>query len=220
MGLAPVIVKGQAIVDLAYPADQARLAGDVDLLVGQDEAAVCNALLWAGYKEKTHAKRAHSAPLLGERAFIVKSPALPSLVEVHRFLDKAILRPVDYAGILARATPSQRAGFRYPTAEDLLLLVVLHESVAQTPSMERTQRDLDMLMRNTQPNMNIVRARAQAWELSRALETILQGQAPHTTKDASPFRYFWQQRQQHDSQLTWAMGLGRYVYKRLADRLG
>src|SRR5262245_57754604 len=114
--LCPVVVKGQAVVDLAYPKSMIRLAVDVDLLVGPDAAAVCDCLLRNGYSEATKPgpSRRFSARLHGERVFLTQAPHLPRVVEVHRFLEEAILRPVDYAGILARARPSPRAGLAYP----------------------------------------------------------------------------------------------------------
>lgn len=218
LGLAPVIVKGQAIVDLAYPPGEARVTGDVDLLVGDDEVMVSAALRRLGYAEQTDPSRRVSAPLLGERAFVTRNVALPSLVEVHRFLDKGILRPVDYAGILARARQSPRPGFRYPAIEDLLLLVVLHESVAQVPSLARTGRDVRMILDHGKPDMRTVRARARLWELDRALDMVLAGRSEGAPEDSSALAYFWAQRRHHDSSLTWALGLARYGAARVADR--
>lgn len=218
-GVAPVIVKGQAIVDMAYPADEARLSGDVDLLVGHDEAHVCEVLRELGYGEDSDVSRRHSSVLLGERAFRTRNKTLPGLVEVHRFFDKAILRPIDYPGILRRARPSRRPGFRYPTAEDLLLLVVLHESVAKTPSLERTAKDVDMILRNARPDRAVVEARAAAWQLSTALSLVLATRTRGAPATASAWRYLWAQRLHHDSTATWATGVARYAWSRLADRI-
>lgn len=217
-GLCPVIVKGQAIVDLAYPADEPRLAGDVDLLVGEDEEAVCQALREAGYREQSVAGRKTSSALLGERPFAHRGRNLPGLVEVHRFFDKGILRPVDYTGIMQRARMSRRAGFRYPTPEDLLLLVVLHESVAKAPSLERTRRDVDMILRHARPDMTVVEARAAVWQLRKALALVLAGQSLGSAAEASGMAYLWAQRRHHDRVLTWAAGLAQYAWARVLDR--
>ena len=137
--LSPVIVKGQAIVDLAFPKDEIRLSGDVDLLVGEDGEAVVRALADMGYQEG----RPHSRHFkFGERGFSQHDERLPGYVEVHRCLDKILLRPIPYADILVRAKPSGRQGFRYPSIEDLILLVVLHASADIFFEPERVQRDL------------------------------------------------------------------------------
>lgn len=218
-GLSPLIVKGQSVSDLAYGELEPRLASDVDLLVSDDESAVCQALIQAGYHERTDPQRRVSSQLLGERPFVTKTAALPPLVEVHRFLDKGILRPVDYAGIHLRAQPSGREGFHYPSPEDLLLLVVLHEAVSLKPSHARTSRDIARLLARAKPDMAVVRERARAWELTRALEAILAGRPPAGACTPG-LAYLWSQRKWHDRQSTWAKGLLRYALARGRDRLG
>lgn len=219
-GLSPVVVKGQAVVDLAFPRNEVRLASDVDLLVGNDESDVCASLIRNGYFEKEFPERRFSSRLLGERPFFTKDSQLPPLVEVHRFLDKAILRPVDYASILARAKPSARPGFSYPQAEDLFLLLVLHESVSLIPSIARTQRDLDMLSSNAAVDMKVIRMWAADWELSKALEALLTKDG--AKEDAAPNRglpYIMDQRRKHDRLSTWLRGMIKYAGLRMADRV-
>ena len=219
-GVHALIVKGQAIVDLAYSGDKVRLAGDVDLLVGDDEERICSCLQQLGYHERKAPGRRFSHRLLGERPFVTKNSELPGLIEIHRFLDKAILRPVDYAGIRSRSRPSKRKGFLYPSSEDLILLLVLHESVALVPSVARTKQDLRMLMTNAHPNMEVVMDRARAWQLERALVDLLSdGQSGDGPVPAAGFPYLLAQRSRHDSNLTWARGMLRYGALRVLDRL-
>ena len=150
--LAPVIVKGQAIVDLAFPKDEVRLSSDIDLLVGDDAEPIATALTEIGYEEDTPHSRHFR---FGERGFHQHEKRLPGYVEVHRCLDKIFLRPIPYAEILARAKPSGRSGFRYPTMEDLLLLVVLHASADIFFDLERVQRDLRFLLGHAQPDPRV-----------------------------------------------------------------
>lgn len=221
--LSPVIVKGQAIVDLAFPKDETRLSGDVDLLVGEDEEAVARALANMGYQEGPP----HSQHFkFGERGFSHHDERLPGYVEVHRCLDKILLRPIPYADILARAKPAGRQGFRYPSIEDLILLAVLHASADIFFEPKRVRRDLHFLLEYGKPDMEIVRARARHWELSRALRRLLDGRYPQEAAASGDWsasrtaayllgQVFW-----HDSPLTVVRGLVNYALARLRDRLG
>lgn len=220
--LAPVIVKGQAIVDLAFPKDEVRLSSDIDLLVGDDAEPIATALTEIGYEEnKPHSRHFR----FGERGFHQHEKRLPGYVEVHRCLDKILLRPIPYAEILARAKPSGRRGFRYPTMEDLFLLVVLHASADIFFDPERVQRDLRFLIGHGKPDMDLVWLRAHQWELSRALRRLLSGRHPRkahtpgrwlTSKTGS---YLMGQLLWHDSPLTVLRGLAKYSLARLQDRL-
>ena len=219
--LSPVIVKGQAIVDLAFPKDEIRLSGDVDLVVGADGEAVVRALADMGYQEGPPHSRHFK---FGERGFSQHDERLPGYVEVHRCLDKILLRPIPYADILTRAKPSGRQGFRYPSIEDLILLVVLHASADIFFEPERVRRDLHFLLECGKPDMNIVRVRARQWELSRALRRLLDGRYPQeavASGDWSASRtatYLLGQVLWHDSLLTVLRGLANYGLARLRDR--
>jgi hypothetical protein len=220
--LAPVIVKGQAIVDLAFPKDEVRLSADIDLLVGDDANQTAAALREIGYKENAPHSRHFE---LGERKFHQSEMRLPSYLELHRCLDKIILRPIPYAEIFARATPSGRRGFRYPAIEDLFLLVVLHASADIAFNPQRVQRDLMFLIDRGKPNMDVVRSRARDWELSRALRRLLSGQHPqnpvvptkHTASKTAT--YLLGQLMWHDNPLTVLRGLAKYSLARSKDRL-
>ena len=235
VGLAPVIVKGQSVADLVYPAEEPRIASDVDLLVGSDEDAVVGCLKAIGYLEKIAADRPYSREFSGERPFVTEDPALPPLVEVHRCLDKIIRRPIDYPTIIARSRPATRAGFRYPTIEDLLLLVVLHASNSAVPD-PKNPIDIRHLVERGRPNMVVVRERAAAWGLTRAINALA-GSA-ESRKNASnivtrgvpraisawsflpvPLRYVVGQLDWHDSPSLWARDLTRYAWARLRDHL-
>jgi hypothetical protein len=221
--LAPVIVKGQAIIDLAYPSDEVRLSSDVDLLTGSDEGLVADILRTLGYREQASRSRHYR---FAERGFHRQGTDLPTYVEVHRGLDKIILRPIPYLDILARARPSGRAGFRYPTVEDLLLLVVLHASADIYFDPERVRRDLAYLIDHAKPDLDLVRARAREWELSRALHRLLTDRYPKKTPRTSGRRsaaaiasYFMGQFFWHDRVVTVLRGLGQYSLARIKDRL-
>jgi hypothetical protein len=220
--LAPVIVKGQAIVDLAFPTDEIRLSADIDLLVGDDGEPVATVLKDLGYEE--NAPHSRHFPYV-ERGFSQHEHRLPGYIEVHRCLDKILLRPIPYREILARATPSGRQGFRYPAIEDLFLLVVLHASADIFFDPERVRRDLRFLVDYGKPNMDIVWARAQQWELSHALRRLLSERYPQEALPpkawpaSSTGAYLVGQLMWHDKPLTVLRGLAKYTLARLRDRL-
>ena len=221
--LMPVIVKGQAIVDLAFPQDEIRLSSDIDLLVGEDETSIAAALIEIGYQENPPHSRHFG---FGERGFYQQhEQRLPEYVEVHRCLDKILLRPIPYGDILARAKPSGRAGFRYPAIEDLLLLVVLHASADIFFDEARIQRDLRFLIEHGKPDMDTVQLRAKQWGLSRALDRLSNQSYPPKTNNSHRWstpktvfylanQWFW-----HDSPATFLKGLAKYSIARLLDRL-
>lgn len=219
--MLPVIVKGQAIADLAYPADEIRLCADVDILAGDDAVAVADVLLELGYTEKP----AHSRFFrFGERVFCHDDTSLPPLVEVHRVLDKILLRPIPYRDIIARAQCARLTGFRYPTLEDLLLLVVLHASSDVYFDAARVERDLHFLLNCKGLDMTVVKQRAQEWQLSTALLRLVNRQYPQGTSKspastlAAAFSYFAGQFGWHDSTATVCRGLLYYAWARLCDR--
>jgi hypothetical protein len=215
--LAPVIVKGQAIVDLAYPKDEIRLADDVDLLVGDDCEHIATALKELGYKEQTKPSRHYN---LGDRVFFQSGTRLPDYVEVHRCLDKFLIRPIPYCEILARAKFSGRRGFRYPTIEDLFLLVVLHASADNFFDPERIERDLWFLINHGKPDIDLVRLRAHQWELTRALRRLSNRQYPRSKiHPRGPAAYLSAQLLWHDNLVTVVRGLAKYSYARLLDQL-
>ena len=94
-------------------------------------------------------------------------------VEVHRFIDKVLRRPVDYPGILTRAVPSSMAGLRYPALEDHFLLVLLHAVIA--PPDKKSYGDVFQFLRHPGVDWDLVRRRAAAWELTQALKAFSGG---------------------------------------------
>lgn len=204
-----MIVKGQAIVDLAYPRDVVRLSADVDLLVSrEDEARIAGVLEASGYAERVDKHRPLTGPLFGERSFVTKDPLLPALVEVHRHMDKILRRRVDYEGVLRRAVPSNRVGFRYPQKEDLFLIVVLHASTSQIRNATRITQDFSLLLR-TSLDLTVVNERARAWGLEVALRRLLPGIGEpgydprvaivtHVESSSTGLHYFLEQLAWHD----------------------
>jgi len=241
-GLSPVIVKGQAIFDLSYPSNTVRQASDVDLLVGDDEDEVIETLLNAGYLEHEALGRRFSCTLLGERIFTDARHELPP-VEVHRFLDKIIMHRVDYRGILARARPSSRPGLAYPSAEDLLLLTILHAACDANLQAGRTLDDLQNLVVHGRPEPAVILDRARQWKLRIAVQYWMSRLAsergvaflscsaglrarlgPRLSDWLRPIvkprgvGYFLHQLAWHDNPATVAKALARYAVLRLRDR--
>lgn len=216
--LAPLIVKGQAIVDLAFPRDEIRLSDDVDLLVGDDCEGVVTALRELGYQEQTKNARPRSG--LGDRVFVHSGTRLPKYVEVHRCLDKFLIRPIPYSEILARAIPSGKSGFCYPTIEDLFLLVVLHASADNSFDPERVERDLWFLVNHGKPNMDVVWSRARKWELTRALFRLSNGRYPKKPiQPRGPVAYLFTASLWHDNPITVVRGLSGLTYACFLDHI-
>ena len=220
-GLSLVVVKGQGIVDLAMVENEVRPSSDVDLLVGEDLPEVVNHLLRLGYTENPQHSRHFK---VNERSFRHTKLELPSYVEVHTALDKIIFRPIPYNKILARSQKSKRAGISYPSIEDLLLLFVLHASSDIYFDGIRVERDLKNLMEHGKPDMEIVRARAREWGLLRALERLLTGKYSKRVKSGPPtrcqiIRYFIEQLRWHDTVSIVLLGVSRYLYARLLDKI-
>jgi hypothetical protein len=241
-GVAPVVVKGQAIVDATGLQPGDRLSCDVDLLVGPDnERRVAEVLGQLAYREEVHTDRRLTSRLLGERVFL--PPRGYASVEVHRVFDKLILRPIDYAGILERAQACQYPGLRYPSIEDLFLLVVLHAASDYQIDEARVLNDLEGLMAVDGLDMDVVHDRARRWKLRVALETWLERLAQ--VRDVGPGgdgrfvrwdlcqwarrvseplptgpRYFTILAPWFDSPLTPAAGLIHYAVLRTAEKVG
>lgn len=169
-GIAPVVVKGQALVDLVYPPNVLRPANDIDLLVPGDQEAVVGVLTSCGYQEQVAAGRPYSRHVMGERLFLARPHGYPP-VELHGFLDKMIKRPIDYTGIDRRARAGPHPGLRYPAIEDLLLLVMLHASYTTDTSRERILDDLQHLLARGAPDLDLARSRAVEWELAVVFDT-------------------------------------------------
>ena len=218
----PVVVKGQSIADMAYPPEQLRLSADVDILAGDDDKTIVQVLLELGYRQQPRHSRFFP---FEEKVFHHHDLTLPPVVEVHQLLDKILLRPIPYAEIIARSRSSGRTGIRYPTIEDLVLLVVLHASSDPYFDAVRVERDLRYLLACNGLDMELVQQRARQWQLSRALKRLLAKQYPRNgshnaeARLGNAYRFFATQLGWHDSAATVCRGLLYYAWARLCDRL-
>ncbi|MEO5730025.1 MAG: nucleotidyltransferase family protein, partial [Byssovorax sp.] len=102
-----LLVKGAALALTVYPSPASRPMQDIDLLVRRaDRDRVLAALTAAGGVVHASPGRPLTADFLGETAVMMHAGATSFLVEIHTSLDKLVPRPIDEAGLFARALPA------------------------------------------------------------------------------------------------------------------
>jgi hypothetical protein len=161
-GVPALLVKGAGLARTVYPEPAARPMTDLDLLVRHaDGTRAREALLRGGLAPRPPAGRPRSEALFGEELFHARSGAAVTMVELHTTLDKIARRPVDEAGLFARATPAPGLpGLFVPSLEDHVLLVALH---AATHDFDHPIAFLDLelcLRRGIDEEALVERARA------------------------------------------------------------
>ena len=204
------------------------------------------ALVRAGATRHAPPGRPHSAALLGEIQLVLRAGATSTLVEVHTSLDKVVARPVDEAGIFARAHPAPGLpGLRVPALEDHALLIALH-AACDGLRHPIAFLDLELLLRRGL-DVRAIEARARAWRLGTVMYATLSamrdlGAASVTDDSVRAFdpgplrraalrgigavdddrlglRWILRQTPLRDDPGAWALGLGRYAVARAQDRL-
>ncbi len=178
-GLQVLLVKGAAMAH-RYAKPWHRTMADIDLLVRQrDASAVATALRSAGLQQlPAPADRRHSQHAFFDRSFIDTCGGARQLVEAHTELDKMVARPVDRAGIFARASPRQQGSSLWlPSDEDHVLLQVLHVAAADFIHPAAWQ-DLALLWHPTLCKRSVL-VRARSWRATTALHFTLQAMRRH-----------------------------------------
>jgi len=173
-GTDALLVKGAALALTHYPSPWVRDMCDIDLLVRPGELGkVLDALTAAGLERAAVAgSRSLTGALFGETILIARVATASMMVEVHTGLDKLVARPVDHAGIFARARAAPGLpGLLVPADEDHVLLVALHEA---SHEFDHTVGfiDLYMLLRS-RPDQALLVARAREWRLTSVLYVAL-----------------------------------------------
>lgn len=119
-----ILLKGAALVEMAYPDPAVREMLDLDLLVPPERIATATSVLdELGYRSSgdtvEDALAHHDAPLVGADQLVA--------IELHRhitLLDEG--RQFDIGETWERAQPAPRAGHFLPSPEDLLIHVCVH----------------------------------------------------------------------------------------------
>ncbi len=178
-GLQVMLVKGAAIAH-RYAKPWRRTMADVDLLVrDRDARAVARALRGAGLEQlPRQVDRRHSQHAFFDESFVDVRGGAQLLVEAHTQLDKMVARPVDQAGIFARAS-ARKAGssLLLPSDEDHVLLQVLHVAASDFIHPVAWQ-DLALLWHPALCKRSVL-LRARRWRLSTALHLTLRYMRRH-----------------------------------------
>lgn len=245
-GLPVLLVKGAALALTVYPEPAARSMSDVDLLVRPaHRERVISALARSGLGRPEPFRRAHSQAFFRETQLVARAGAAELLLEIHTSLDKVVPRPIDEAGLFARAVPAPGLpGLLVPDPLDHLLLVILH-AAGHHFDHPAAYLDMELLLRSS-VDQEALAARARAWALGTATFAALSalrelGSATVRPEilarlDPGPLRraalaraarvgeslgaaWFLRQAPLRDDLGAFALGLGRYAAARLADQV-
>ena len=171
--LSALLVKGAALAITVYPSPASRPMQDLDLLIRRaDRDRVLAALAAAGGVVHADPRRPLTRDFLGETAVIMRAGATPFLVEIHTSLDNIVPRPIDEAGLFARALPApDLPGLLVPGAEDHALLIALH-AAGHELRHGIALLDLELLLRRGLDLDTLVR-RAEAWRLTTVMYAVM-----------------------------------------------
>ena len=170
-----LLLKGLALVGLAYPDLGARPMGDIDLLVRQEDVERASVLLEGlGYAPLEGQQAGRPADFMthydGERAF----SGAAGMVELHWclinydwFRDASALSLQD---LWQRAGPMDESGVLRFSPEDTLLYLCLHLGVHHAYAVARMLVDIDQLVRHQQGlDWGAIVERARLFRLRNAL---------------------------------------------------
>ena len=171
--LPALLVKGAALALTVYPSPASRPMQDIDLLVHRaDRDRVLAALTAVGGVVHASPDRPLTADFLGETGVMMRAGQTPFLVEIHTSLDKIVPRPIDTAGLFARALAAPGLpGLLVPSAEDHALLIALHAAghELQHPA---AWLDLELLFRSG-IDLDTLVHRASEWRLTTVMHAMM-----------------------------------------------
>jgi len=180
--LDALLVKGAALAMTVYDRPWDREMQDIDVLArpGKSERVV-RVLEGMGFIAFRPPGRPLSREALGEVVLQASCGGAPVMVEVHTQLDKLVSRPIDYAGIFARARPAPECpGLLVPAPEDHVLIVALHAATAEF-GHAAAFLDLALLFRSGVDHAAMV-DRARRWRLGTAMFVTLSA-LPHASDE-------------------------------------
>jgi hypothetical protein len=162
-------IKGAHLVTSVYPDDVDRgVMADVDFFVRPEHYAKACALLeeMGFYRrpEETAQQPMHEASYyVGNEHHIMFEP--------HQYFFEPQRFPLDHEAVWRRSAVSDFDGApcRRLAPEDHYVQIIFHETVHCLISIERAVRDLEMLVRHGDLNLDLVVERAREWRLTRAV---------------------------------------------------
>jgi putative nucleotidyltransferase-like protein len=168
-----LLVKGAALALTVYPSPASRPMQDIDLLVRRaDRDCVLAALAAAGGLVHADPDRPLTADFLGETAVMMPAGSTSFLVEIHTSLDNLVPRPIDEAGLFARAFAAPGLpGLLVPDVVDHALLIALHAAGHELRHCI-AMLDLELLFRGG-IDLDALVARAAQWRLGTVMYAAL-----------------------------------------------
>ena len=170
-GLDVAPLKGAHLVTSVYPADVDRgVMADVDFLVRPEHyAKACAILEEMGFyrsPEETAQQPVHEASY-----YLDVGNGHHVMFEPHRYFFEPQRFPLDHEAVWRRSAASDFDGApcRRLSPEDHYVQIVFHETVHCLISLERTVRDLELLVRHGDVDRDLIIYRAREWRLTRAV---------------------------------------------------
>ena len=168
-----LLVKGAALALTVYPQPASRPMQDIDLLVRRaDRDRVLAALTAAGGVVHADPDRPLTSDFLGETAVMIHAGSTPFLVEIHTSLDNLVPRPIDEAGLFARAVPAPGLpALLVPSVVDHALLIALHAAGHELRHCI-AMLDLELIFR-AGVDLDVLVRRAEQWRLTTVMYAVL-----------------------------------------------
>ncbi|MCK9462686.1 MAG: nucleotidyltransferase family protein [Proteobacteria bacterium] len=170
-GLDAAPLKGAHLVTSVYPADADRgVMADVDFLVRPEQFERAGSLLEGlGFYRKPLEEAGRATH---ERAYYLDvGGGRHIMFEAHRHLFDPVRFPLDHEGLWRRSAASEFDGApcRRLAPEDHYVHIVFHDTLHRLTSLGRTLRDLELLARHGDADLDLIIYRAREWRLTRAV---------------------------------------------------
>jgi hypothetical protein len=168
-----LLVKGAALALTVYPQPASRPMQDIDLLVRRaDRDRILAALAAAGGVVHADPDRPLTSDFLGETAVMMPAGSTPFLVEIHTSLDNLVPRPIDEAGLFARAVAAPGLpGLLLPSVVDHALLIALHAAGHELRHCV-AMLDLELIFR-AGIDLDALVQRAAEWRLTTVMYAVM-----------------------------------------------
>ncbi|MCP4600035.1 MAG: nucleotidyltransferase family protein [Proteobacteria bacterium] len=175
VGIDVAPLKGAHLLTSIYPNDEDRgMLADVDFLVRPEHFEKAGELLeelgfYHGeehFPEVSQHEAAYYFDIDDDRSI---------MFEVHCFLFDPIRFPIDHNGLWARSERSDFEGIpcRRLAPEDHFVHIAFHAGLHRLMILERTLRDIELLVRNGRLDLDAVVTRAREWKTTRVVWLIL-----------------------------------------------
>ena len=171
VGIDVAPLKGAHLLTSVYPGDVDRgVMSDVDFLVRPAQFAKAGALLEEmGFYRRHEEDAGHAAHEVSY--YFDVAPGRHFMFEAHQHLFEPMRFPVDHEAIWRRSAASELDGApcRRLAPEDHYVHIAFHAVLHRLMSLERTLRDLELLVRHGDADLDLVVERAREWRTTRAV---------------------------------------------------